>query len=256
MQLVAEKLAGPAATSSGINSVWTEVFPSISRLIATAPRRILGALGNAAHHLEATPGTRSDAWRSSLVSRATRCETADELLIVSQVLAWRSGLAHLRNSAIAAADALPPDLALEIFNAPDGTSWPDVRAAHLADPWFGYDLNRQPLAASKLTRRIGAFRGFGGPFISPPVATQSGSHILIRSGDEAWILIGDAFGATLHRAAPEEIVEALPAKTPSHNDSLLPHGHIATSAVILAGTRVVTSGQSHAIWLGPATTER
>lgn len=251
LQLVAEKLAGPAAVSPAINLLWTEVFPSMAAHIAAAPQRMLGSLGNAAHHLAATPDTRPEIWRSRLVALGPRCQTADELLIVAQVLAWRAGLAHFRTAALAAADALPPDLALEVLDAPAGMSWPDVRDAHLANPWWGHN---RPATRE---HRIGAFRGFGGLFLSPPLVTQSGSHILVRSGDESWILLADAFGATLHRATSDEIADAAPVTPPPARDfSRLPSGHTATSAVILGATFAVTSAQSHAIRVGPLTSER
>jgi hypothetical protein len=250
LQLVAEKLAGPSAVSPAINSLWTEVFPSMAVLIATAPRRVLGSLSNAAHQLAATPDVRVEIWRNRIIALAPRCSSADELLIVAQLLAWRAGLAHFREPALAAAAALPPDLALEALDAPTGLDWHEVRDAHLLNPWFGYGL------PAILDRRVGAFRGFGGLFVSPPLVTQSGSHILVRSGDEFWILLADAFGATLHRATPEEIADAVPLAPPPHDSGRLPSGHNPTSVVTLGTTCAVTSGQSHSIWVGPLNPDR
>ncbi|MES2657030.1 MAG: hypothetical protein V4689_00355 [Verrucomicrobiota bacterium] len=250
LQLVAEKLAGPSAVTPAINLLWTEVFPSMAAHIAVAPRRILGSLSNAAHHLVATSDHRAEIWRSRLAALAPRCSTADELLIVAQLLAWRAGLAHFRSAALAAADALPPDLALAVFDAPADLNWPEVRDAYRSDPWFGCDTPATP------DRRIGAFRGFGGLFVTPPLVTRSGSHILVRSGDESWILIADSFGATLHRATPDEIADAAPVSPPPRDFGRLPSGHVPASAVILGGTYAVTSGQSHSIWVGPITPER
>ncbi len=250
LQLVAEKLAGPAAVTPAINALWTEVFPSLAAHIAAAPRRILGSLSNAAYHLSNTPDTRPEIWRSRLVVLAPHCSNADELLSVAQVLAWRAGLAHFRVPALAAADALPPELALEVLTAPADLSWPEVRDAHLSDPWYGFNV------PGALDRRIGAFRGFGGLFLSPPRVLRSGSHILVRSGDEAWILLADAFGATLHRATPGEMADAVPVSLPPHDFGRLPSGHTSTSAVILGTTYAVTSGQSHSIWVGPITPDR
>lgn len=245
LQLVAEKLAGPAAIHSAINRVWTEVFPSMPALIGTKPRRILGALSNAAHHLSEITDARAEAWRNRIVALAPRCPTADHLLIVVQLLSWRAGLAHFRTSALAAADALPSEIALEALNAPAGMDWADVRDAHLSNPWFGYDAPATPM------RRIGAFRGFGGLFLMPPLVTRSGSHILVRSGDESWILLADIFGATFHRATPDEITNAHPVTLPSSDFHRLPTGHTSTSAVVLDHTSAVTSLQSHSIWVGP-----
>lgn len=250
LQLVAEKLAGPSAVNPAINALWTEVFPSMAAHIGTAPRRILGSLSNAAHHLAATPDSRSENWRSRLVALAPGCSNADELLIVAQLLAWRAGLAHFRALALAAADALPAALALDALDAPADLNWSEVRDAHLADPWFGYHV---PASSD---RRIGAFRGFGGLFLTPPQVTRSGSHILVRSGGEAWILLADAFGATFHRATPDEIAGAAAVSLAPHDFGHLPTGHVCTSVAILDTTCAVTSGQSHSIWIGPIPTDR
>jgi hypothetical protein len=247
LQLVAEKIAGPSAITPAINLLWTEVFPAMAAHIAAAPRRILGSLSNAAHHLAVTSDSHAEIWRSRLAALAPRCSTADELLIVAQLLAWRAGLAHFRASALAAADALPPELAIDALDAPSGANWSEVRDAYLSNPWFGCDTR------ATHDRRVGAFRGFGGLFVTPPLVMRSGSHILVRSGDESWILVADSFGATLHRASPDEIADAVPVSPASRDFGRLPAGHNSTSAVILGSTYAVTSGQSHSIWVGPAT---
>lgn len=256
LQLVAEKLAGPAAIHSAINRLWVDVFPSMAVLIGSEPRRILSALSNAAHHLSAIPDARAEIWRNRIVTLAPRCVTADDLLVVVQLLAWRAGLAHFRAPALAAADALPPELALEALDAPAGLDWREVRDSHLADPWFGYDARRQPIGPSTPGHRIGAFRGFGGLFLAPPLVSRSGSHILVRSGDESWILLADAFGATFHRASPDEITASLPVARSSNDSGRLPPGHPPTSAVVLDHTCAVTSAQSHSIWVGPIASAR
>ena len=249
LQLVAEKLAGPSAVTTEINALWVNVFPEIAAHIANAPRPILGSLSNAVHHLSSTPDTRLDQWRSRLLELAPRCKNADELLVTAQVLAWRAGLSHFRASSLTAADNLPPDLALELLEAPAGEHWPEVRDAHLSDPWFGY----QPPVSTD--RHIGMFRGFGGLFLTPPLVTRSGSQILVRSGDESWILVADAFGATFHRASPEEIHRAVSVSIP-RDVSALPAGHNITSALILGNMYAVTSAQSHSIWVGKVHSER
>jgi hypothetical protein len=245
LQLVGEKLAGPAAGSPAINALWTGVFPPLAGLVATAPRRLLGSLCNAAHQLSGTPDTRPDAWRAGLATLGPRCTDAEQLLALAALLAWRAGLAHLRTAALSGADALPAELALAALEAPPGTGWPEARDAHLDDPWFAYP------AARLEARRIGAFRGFGGCFAVPPHVTRSGSHLLLLSGDEAWILVADAFGATFHRAAPEEIEQARPVTTGGRS-GLLPAGHVMTSGVVIEKTVAVTSARSHAVWIGPA----
>lgn len=237
LQLVAERLAGPSAANPSINVLWSEMFPQMPDLIASSPRRALVALGNAAHQLAATPDTRANTWRKRLAEFVPILSNVDDLLVIAQLLAWRAGLPHYRETALAAADSLPPELALEAIEAPDGATWAKMRDAHINDPWLAYDTHRDRLAPGDLERRIGAFRGFGGLFLTPPLVTSNGSQVLVFSGGDVWILIADAFGATLHRAAPEEIAGA---------------GCAPANTVVLGGTSVRTSPRSHALRVGPA----
>jgi hypothetical protein len=245
LQLVAEKLAGPSAASPAINRLWADVFPAVAKFITPSPRRIISSLCNATHHLTNTPGARPEAWQQRLLEIAPRCSNADEFLTVAQVLAWRAGLPHFRESALAAADALPPALALEALDAPATADWPSVRDSHLADPWFGY---HSPL---ETPRRIGKFRGYGGLFLTPPLVTASAGRILVHSGGEAWILIADAFGTSLHRATPWETQAAAPPAIRAGN-SMLPPAHAATSSIAVGKTQAATSRHSHTIWIGPS----
>ncbi len=209
LQLVAEKLAGPSATNPAINLIWNEAFPRMPGLIAGSPRRVLVALGNAAHQLAATPDTTPDIWRKRLVDFIPKLSDPDELLVMAQVLAWRAGLSHFRKAALSAADSLPPELALEALDAPPGSDWAAFRDAHSRDPWFGYDAHGWVIDPGSPGHKIGSFRGFGGLFLTPPQVTTSESEIFVISGGDAWILVADAFGATLHRASPEEIGNAV-----------------------------------------------
>lgn len=253
LQLVAEKLAGPSAIHPLGNALWTGLFPRLATLAATAPRRVLGSLVNAAQQLLAHPGARADDWLARLAALAPSCETPDQVLALAQVLAWRAGLAHYRGSALAVADTLPASLALAALDAPVGLDWTRVRDAHLRNIWFGYDADQRPVATEKLARRIGAFRGFGGHFLVPPTAATNGAHLLVRSGDETWVLLADAFGATLHRATLGETTSVPPSSRAPAKSSILPAGHTPTSWIVHGptATYALTSAQSHSVWVGP-----
>jgi hypothetical protein len=252
LQLVAEKIAGPAATEPTINRLWQNIFPALVPLVAPAPRRVLGSLCNAAHQLAHTPGAQPSRWRERLAALGPRCADEQQLLRVAQLLAWRSGLAHYRVSALAAARELPPPLALSAVNAPANATWSEVAARHLRDPWFGFDFENQAIEATPFARRVGAFRGFGGLFSVPPTVAVSDAQLLVRSGDEAWVLIADAFGATFHRASPAELAAVAPSSPPAPTlASRLPAGHRVTSVALLPHTFALTSAYSHAVWIGP-----
>jgi hypothetical protein len=245
LQLVGEKLAGPSASTSQMNALWESVFPAVAVLISTSPRRLPVALSNAAYQLAATCGARNEKWRARLIDLAPGCTTADEFLVVAQLLAWRSGLAHFRMSALAAASALPSEMVLAILEAPAGSDVSDECQAHMKNPWFGHGEDHNA------NRRMGAFLGYGGQFMTPPLVTRSGSQILVRSGDESWILTADAFGATLHRATAAEISAAIPFSNAPMRSIRLPEGHRATSSIFVNQSCAITSAESHSIWLGP-----
>lgn len=255
LQLVAEKLAGPSARHASLNTLWSSTFPHLAPLIATDPRSVLASLSNATHQLATSRGIQTDIWFEKLRALGPQCSTAGELLTLAQLLAWRAGLAHYRESALTAADTLSDALALAAIDAPASARWPETRAAFLANPWHTFSSAAPGSPRKNIDRRrVGAFRGFGGLFVSPPTITTSGEHLLVSSGDDAWLLIADVFGATFHRASPNEIAQAAPAKpttAPAHLTPL-PAGHALRSSAQNKTTSAYTSAQSHSIWIGPA----
>ncbi|MGC4075000.1 MAG: hypothetical protein QM760_21375 [Nibricoccus sp.] len=146
-------------------------------------------------------------------------------------------------------------MALSAIGASASTRWPDMRAAFLSNPWYNFsDATPGSFRKASGHQRVGAFRGFGGLFVSPPTITTSGEHLLVSSDEDAWLLIADTFGATFHRASPDEIanaVRAKPSPAAAHSQSL-PAGHTLTSRAQNKTTSAFTSAQSHSIWVGPA----
>lgn len=212
LELVGQGLAGPAGREPAIERGWREIGTAAAGLLAAAPERVLSAVGNALHQLAATPGARPAEWTLAMRTLAPRCADADAILTLGQVAAWRAGMAHYRAGALAAADRLPHDLALAAVRA-SSSDWPETRRRLAADPWFDPSAPA-PVAGVRVVARAGAFRGFGGLFVEPPVAVVAGEHFLVRSGDECWLLTADAFGATFHRATAEERANPRPTAVP------------------------------------------
>lgn len=204
LRLVSHRLAGPGARHRALDETWRRILPAAATLVAEAPRSVLPAVSNAAHHLAATPGARTSGWIETLERLAPRCPDAGTLLTLGQVAAWRAGLAHYRETALAAADTLPESLALAVLGAREGACWPTVRARLRAEPWFDPSRPVEEGSSSDalaVAATVGAFRGFGGLFTEPPRVRAVGEWLYVQSGDEFWILTADAFGATLHRVA-------------------------------------------------------
>jgi hypothetical protein len=211
LELVGQKLVGSGARNRIIEEGWRRVLPAIAALVAKAPARVIGAVSNALHNLVGTSGARPEQWISEMEKLGPQCADVQDLLRLGQVEAWRAGLAHFRQGAIAAADSLPAPLALAAVGAAANSDWPEIRKRLSMDPWY------DPSAAStgnghasrvQVMAQAGAFRGYGGVFVEPPRVASAGEHFLVRSGEESWLLTADVFGATFHRSNLDEFESA------------------------------------------------
>lgn len=251
LELVGHGLAGPTAKNFFLNTVWRELAPQFSPLLATAPVEVLGMLSNAAIHIASVAGARPAQWQRELAALAAQIATLAQLRAVGQVLAWRAGVAHFRLGALAAADTLPPALALAAFGEP-GAQWPQVHAQLLANPWRGNAEGRD----------FGSFSGLGGAFGTPPQVRATKDGFVVRSAERHYLLVADACGAVLHSATAQEFEQApneLPSSVRVDGASLhigarsialdLPAGDIALAAN--AHTVAITSPWTHAIRLLP-----
>lgn len=251
LELVGHGLAGPAAKNPFVNTVWRELAPSFAPLLATAPVDVLGMLSNAAIHIASVAGARPAQWQRELAALAAQIVTLAQLRAVGQVLAWRAGVAHFRQGALAAADTLPPALALAAFGEP-GAQWPQVRAQLLDYPWRGNADGRE----------FGSFTGLGGDFRTPPQVRATDDGFIVRSAERHYLLVADAYGAVLHGATAQEFEQAntgMPSSVRLDGATVhlgarsialdLPAGDIALAAN--AHTLAITSPWTHAIRLLP-----
>jgi hypothetical protein len=207
LELVGERQAGSDSRSRIIEAGWNQILPAILPLLAAAPSSVLSAISNALHTLSTSPGARPEQWIKELRDLGPRCPDLPTFLKLGQVLAWRAGLAHFRQGALDAAQALPEALAVAAVGGPSTAQWPALYQRLANDSWF--DPAPSPAGSAekrglRLAAQVGAFRGFGGSFIQTPEVASTGDQLLVRSGDECWWLLADAFGATLHRATVQE----------------------------------------------------
>ena len=251
LELVGHGLAGPAAKNPFVNTVWRELAPSFAPLLATAPVEVLGMLSNAAIHIASVAGARPAQWQGELAALAAQIATLAQLRAVGQVLAWRAGVAHFRQGALAAADTLPPALALAAFGEP-GAQWPQVRAQLQENPWRGNADGKE----------FGSFSGLGGAFGTPPQVRASADGFVVRSAERHYLLVADAYGAVLHSATAQEFGQAnadMPSSVRLDGATVhlgarsialdLPAGDIVLAAN--AHTLAITSPWTHAIRLLP-----
>lgn len=203
--LVAKGVVGANKRESLVSRVWTELAPQLSKPISESPTEVLGALSNAALYLEKS-GLRGHEWLGNMLALAGKAVVVSDLLRLGQVLAWRAGAAHLRQSAFKAADELPPALALAAVGADGDASWPEVRGRLLADPWWAPKQEEGHLPGQG--REIGAFSGLGGTFPQPPVVRTCEAGFQVKSGNRYSLLVADVWGAILCPATEEEFERA------------------------------------------------
>ena len=251
LELVGHGLAGPTAKNPFLTTVWRELAPLFAPLLATAPIEVLGMLSNAAIHIASVAGARPAQWQRELATLAAQIATLAQLRAVGQVLAWRAGIAHFRQGALAAADTLPPALALAAFGEP-GAQWSQVHAQLQENPWRGNADGRE----------FGSFTGLGGDFGTPPQVRATEEGFVVRSGERHYLLVADAYGAVLHSATAQEFEQAyadMPSAVRLDGTTLhlgarsialdVPAGDIAIAAN--AHTLAITSPWTHAIRLLP-----
>lgn len=208
LELAGQRLLGSGERARSITAGWQRILPGIPGLVAGDPARLLGATTNALHALAATPGARPAEWIERMERFGPVMGDAAAWLALGQVAAWRAGLAHFRAPALQLADTLPSAVALGLVGAPAEAAWPEVAARLRRDPWYDPSAGATDSGRLRLAGEAGSFRGFGGVFTMPPRVAVQGDHFQVLSGTDRWVLAADAFGATLHRARPDEPVGA------------------------------------------------
>lgn len=175
---------------------WAALLPALGPRFAEAPARLAPALYNALHNIERFPGARPADWCERLGRAAAACPDAAAVLAAGQASAWLCGLAHYREGGLAALAALPPGAAAAVLGVPERKAPAIVRALK-DDPWAPPDGSEGRML--KVAHKVGGFRGFGGPFLSPPILTFAAGVVYARQGDGVWRLHADRFGAALTR---------------------------------------------------------
>jgi hypothetical protein len=204
LELLGHGIFGPEARDRAVAAVWLELLPSLPRLLAREPRGIAASLTNAAHNIAQIAGARPSRWIEQMIAIGPQCEDPQTLLNLGKVAAWQAGCPQYRATAMQLARTAPAELLAKMFRIPPQTpataiqqaidamernAWLDMAAA-VAGP----DPSRLRIAHA-----AGGFRGFGGPFLRPPVVAVEGDQLTASDGDYVWALFADVFGWTFHR---------------------------------------------------------
>jgi hypothetical protein len=263
LDLLEQEFIGSHSRYPFIGEGWRTLLPALAKHIVAAPRQVIGAVTNALYNLSLTPTARPQEWIDDLIVLAPLCSDVSTLLSVGQILAWRVGLAHYRNGALALCKQLEPKLVLRILQLPANLSKPsapDLLNRIIADPWLHPPTLAQANKAKQtlqIVAQVGAFRGFGGLFLSPPTVTVAGDQFIVRDGEQHWVLTADCYGATFHRSEPATgDVDAGPFEvdrngkvTLGRASQVFPELANCTSAADNHTTLAVTTPLSHAVFL-------
>jgi hypothetical protein len=208
LDLLGQEFIGSHSRYPFINEGWRTLLPALAKHIVVAPRQVIGALTNALYNISLVSSARPQAWIDDLIALAPLCADVRTLLSVGQILAWRVGLAHYRNGALELCKQLDPKLVLLILQLPaqlSKPSVPDLLNRIIADPWLHpstFAQSNKSKQTLQIVAQVGAFRGFGGLFLSPPTVTVAGDQFIVRDGEQHWVLTADCYGATFHRSDP------------------------------------------------------
>lgn len=177
---------------------WAPLMTALGSRFAADPARLAVNLYNALHNLERFPGARPAEWAERLGAAASACPDSASVLTAGRALSWLCGMAHYREGGLAALKALPPAAAAAVMGVPGPNAGAALKA-FAGDPWA--DADGSTGGVLKVVHRVGGFRGFGGPFLSPPVIAFMDGVVYARSGSDVWRLHADRFGAALTRVA-------------------------------------------------------
>ncbi|GEL99095.1 hypothetical protein [Cellulomonas terrae] len=182
-----------------------EVVPRTGTLVRARPDVVVPLLVASARTVERSADR---ALLADLLAAAPASRDADELRATVLVATWRAGAVRFRSAALAAAAGLPAPLAVAALGLPPGTEARPVLDAHAVDRWWWPGQSQ----ATGVLRRVGGFRGFGGPWLAVPRVSSGapwGCHV--RTDDECWAVLADVHGSAVVRLDSTDVPQRAPA---------------------------------------------
>ena len=256
--LVAGQLRASATTSTSLllMELWSRLLPKLTTPIAIDPKRVAASLSNALIQIAQESPKVAARWLQNLIRIADDLRTVDSVLHAGRFLAWTSGLAQYRNSVLDYAGTMPLELVQLCLSgsvpAPEnvGLEWIERLKT---DPW-GASVVSGEVPKWKKVGRVGAFRGFGGSFLAPPLVWGDNAGLLASDGRRIWRIHTDRFGAIMTRFDGVS-VEDQPwknAKKPSRGKwlSAIPELGRASSFANEGNTLVWTEPTSFHVFIG------
>ena len=218
-----------------------DVLPRLAGVVGTQPAATVEAVCGAAR----TVARAGDlALFCSLLAAVPGAERASEVRSAVLVASWRAGAARYRTAALREAAALPTAVAAAVLGLPADTDPVAALERHARDPWWWPGV----AAAPGVLRRIGGFRGFGGPWLGAPRVVPGGpSGCSVAADGARWAIVADVHGAAVTRLADEPEV---PAPAPVVAPLVVPwHDDVTGAASASPDGAVLVVSRRHSYWV-------
>jgi hypothetical protein len=204
LELIGKAMLGGESRYPAMLRGWNQIFAQFPKLLAQDPQAFAGSISNALYNLSINQNTRPDFWINEMLSLGLNCSDIASFLEVGKIVAWRSGMAHYREGALQACLMVDEKLARAALSIKDDnhTPLPLIIERLQQDPWLApWSANQQGQRSKrlKIASVVGAFRGYGGLFMSPPEVFLSDNDFYVFDNEFCWLMTADLFGATLHR---------------------------------------------------------
>ncbi len=267
LDLVAKEFLGPGSRFPLIDEAWERLLPRLGVHLAAEPRKTAAAVTNAVYQISGEAGASPHRWIDLMIEVGPQCADSGQLMNAGCAAAWISGLAHYRKGALEAIESLPESIVRGLLDFPEEASIQDLRDT-LKDPWRSPQTAGQEVRPNlALAGRVGAFRGFGGLFLSPPGITAYQDNLYVWDSESCWILYADRFGTTFrrHAAGPPSLSAQGKGPFTLKVDGTVESGDMRRSFPVLGGfskwacsssTLAVTLPHSHRIYLVAGLKER
>lgn len=204
LELFALGCLGKNPKYHAVEKAWREFFPEISDLVIKAPRLLATSISNALVNISAEKGADENRWLEIMRKIAPVCKDEKIFLKAGIVAAWRCGMAHYRKGALESCENIPMAVLAGIFGLKDNMKDREILSVLQRvqeNRWHDPSVKSQKKNPEiKYIKRTGGFRGFGGPFVTPPRVIVADGQFLISDSEYNWIIHTDVFGATLHRS--------------------------------------------------------
>ncbi len=194
LELMARDLLGPRCRIAAVNDAWQTLLGGLPHVTAEAADPFARTVTNAVHAVESHASADAAAWMTRLSEVRHLVDGLETFRKCGIVAAWQAGMAQYRDAGLDAAATLSEATVATLMQVPQ-PAVASLIAALRRDPWA--EPQAQAARAPRCVAAVGGFRGFGGPFLTPPLAVTHGRRLVVFDAERAWELIADRFGNTL-----------------------------------------------------------